>query len=153
MPGDDNFAGDGPGDGAGDGAGSTGGNGVSIPDLIGPLVLKWVSGNSWVVGDNLPAAVFLLIDSGQNPPAPVVLDSATEIVFLAVSSIDQTLGIVNGQAGKVTGTPGLVTYSWSTGDLSAAGPINCQARVTWPGFKATFPDSGYAQYTVTPSLG
>ena len=49
-------------------------------------------------------------------------------------------------------TPGGVIYEWAADDLSVDGLMFAEVVLRWGTAIATFPDNGYLQLTVLPSI-
>jgi len=138
---------------------------LSLGSLVGPLLLVWVSGNTLGKGDTVPIAVLQLVDSGQTPSAPVPLDAVTTVQFLARAAFSANEGLINVTASLtggvapddsplqgVSGKVGQISYAWQPGDIESDGLNYCQVRITSGTDVATFPDNGYAIFTVTDTL-
>jgi len=81
------------------------------------------------------------------------LASATSIQLDLVSADGNTTAVSLGACGWGTtnsGSDGIVTYTWSTGDTDSTGVYNAEFKVTWSDDTITwFPDSGFEQVYVT----
>jgi hypothetical protein len=91
---------------------------------------------------------------GQPSEAAVDLTSASSATFSMWDHRTHVVKVNRGTA-AISGTisPGQVTYSWGTADVSTAGLYDAEIEVLWNDGKAeTFPSGGYWTVLITEDI-
>lgn len=99
--------------------------------------------------DTSPALRAVLKDADD-----VIVDVSGAAVEFHMRPVGATTATVSAAGTVVSGTEGLVEYSWLAGDTSVAGNYEAEFQITFANSKIeTFPNSRNIKIKIVPELG